>query len=98
MKHKWVMVEEDAHHRAIRIFKSQKSAYNSGAVVWPMCYAVAVYHIRRAIWLRSEGQCEICSSVVSEDSGQMHEKVHRGHGGEISIDNSVFICWKCHKR
>jgi hypothetical protein len=27
----------------------------------------------------------------------MHEKLHRGKGGEISFENSILICHPCHR-
>jgi 5-methylcytosine-specific restriction endonuclease McrA len=57
----------------------------------------AVSEIRHHIFVRSGGECEHCGVPVTESSGHMHEKQHRGKGGEISIENSVFICAKCHQ-
>ena len=97
MKNRMVWVEEDDLFRAVRIFKSRKAAYASNTRISLMLRAVAVFHIRRQIWIRSNGMCELCTSVVTETSGHMHEQQHRGKGGEISLDNSVFICPKCHQ-
>ncbi len=58
---------------------------------------LAVGSIRRQIFWRSEGFCEMCGEIVLESSGHMHEKQHRGKGGEISLENSIFICAKCHQ-
>lgn len=60
--------------------------------------ALAVNSIRRQIVVRSDGECEICAAPVTESSGNMHEKVWRGKGGEISLANSIFICRTCHHR
>jgi hypothetical protein len=98
MKNKIVWAEKDDQYRAIRIFKSKKAALNSGVCVSPILYAVAVYQIRRTIWLRSKGECELCAAPITESSGHMHEQQHRGKGGEISLANSVFICPICHRR
>lgn len=87
----------------IRIFKSYTAAMHlvcKGKAVnaVQMCYDDAVKAIRKQIFYRSKGFCELCSSIVLEQSGHMHEMKHRGRGGEISLSNSVFICPKCHQR
>lgn len=82
--------------RAIRIFRSYTAAA-FGTNVQQMKYGEAVKDIRHQLFLRSKGNCEQCGSIVSEDSGHMHERQHRGKGGEISLANSIFICPKCHK-
>src|ERR1700722_19158151 len=80
----------------VRIFKSKKAAYASGEVVWEVTRAWAVASIRHQIFVRSDGDCEQCGSPITESSGHMHERKHRGRGGEISLENSVFICAICH--
>ena len=99
MNDKMVWVEEDrATGCAIRIFKHTKDAFNSDGYVMLWLRSKAVWNIRHACFLRSRGECEICTAPVTEVSGHMHEKLHRGKGGEISLVNSVFICPPCHKR
>jgi 5-methylcytosine-specific restriction endonuclease McrA len=61
-----------------------------------MDYAEAVKSIRHQLFLRAKGFCELCGDIVLESSGHMHEQKHRGKGGEISLENSVFICPICH--
>ena len=56
----------------------------------------AVASIRKTIWIRSKGHCEKCGEIVTEQTGHMHEVIHRGRGGEIALDKSRFICQKCH--
>ena len=56
----------------------------------------AVKNIRDQIWDRCKGECEWCSKIISKDSMHMHEKIHRGQGGEISLENSCGICYECH--
>ena len=62
-----------------------------------MSYADAVKSIRKQIFYRSKGFCELCAAIVVESSGHMHEQLHRGQGGEISLANSIFICATCHR-
>lgn len=92
----WVEVTADREH-VVRIFKNKKAAWTVVGLVCEMMYAVAVADIRHQIFVRSEGYCELCGVQVTESSGHMHEKQHRGKGGEISLANSVFICPHCHR-
>jgi 5-methylcytosine-specific restriction endonuclease McrA len=80
-----------------RIFRSKAAALSSGACIWYMRRSDAVGAIRHAIFVRSGGDCELCSSPVTEDSGHMHERQWRSRGGEISLENSIFICAHCHQ-
>lgn len=61
---------------------------------------VAVETIRNQILERAKrGECyycEYCDCTLTPNSGHMHEKVLRSLGGEISMENSVFICYRCH--
>jgi len=97
-----VWVEQNAKGEAIRIlskanakletFRSSETTYYGWDSVEAVC------SVRRQIFDRCRGECEICASPVTESSGHMHEQKHRGKGGEISLDNSIFICVQCHKR
>lgn len=93
----WVELASDGIS-PIRIFKSRSTAFASGCAIGPFyTHTVAVAKIRHQLWLRSKGFCELGGEPVTEASGHMHEMVHRGKGGEISMQNSVFICPKCHQ-
>src|ERR1035437_3756586 len=82
-----------------RIFRSRKAAHDFGENwVVERNRTEAVASIRKQIFYRSHGYCEICGALVLETSGHMHEQVPRGKGGEISLENSIFICPKCHAR
>jgi hypothetical protein len=98
----WVEIDPDTRY-VVRIFKSQKQMvlqmpYAECGTTQQMLYKVAVWDVRHQCWLRSKGECELCGDTVTEQSGQMHERQHRGKGGEISVANSVFVCAKTHKR
>lgn len=97
MKNCWVGVLRNTV-TPIRIFKSLNAAIKSGDSFLQMPYFDAVKSIRKQIFYRSKGFCELCGAIVLESSGQMHEQKHRGKGGEISLENSVFICPTCHTR
>ena len=95
MKTAWV--EIDTAGEPIRIFKSWVAASLSQCNVKEMSYAEAVGEIRHRLFVLSEGDCDLCGSPVTESAAQMHEMKHRGKGGEISLENSVMICAKCHQ-
>lgn len=84
----------------IRIFRGRtfavlSPAYAEGRVgEWPKKDAVAV--VRKIVFERSQGECERCGEITTERSGEMHEMVPRGHEGEVSVENSWFICNSCH--
>ena len=61
----------------------------------------AVSEIRKQIWQRCAGNCEWCRKRIIQDGPlkqkmHMHEKILKGSGGEVSLDNSCGICENCH--
>jgi len=92
-----VLVEKNWQGLAIRIFRGSHAAFVHGMIVDTMEYKQAVGQIRHQLFIRSGGYCELCGDIVLESSGHMHETKHRGQGGEISLENSVFICAKTHR-
>lgn len=97
----FVYVEADTSvspPRVIRIFRNEKAAFASHVVLISMPREDAVSSVRHQLFLRSKGFCEWCGDILTESSGHMHEKKHRGKGGEISLENSFFICVKTHKK
>jgi len=101
---KFVWVEVDLCGDPVRIFKNYKASLRLPEYLvqrWPK--GLAIRTIRSAIYKRSwdeggQAHCEKCGVGVTEDSGEMHEKNPRGKGGEISLENSVFICQNCHRK
>jgi 5-methylcytosine-specific restriction endonuclease McrA len=92
----WVQVDEFTGW-ATRIFKNQKAALtNVENFVQQMDRALAVSQIRRQIFDRQEGVCINCPTMLTFSSGHLHEKIHRGQGGEISLENSEMLCADCH--
>lgn len=91
----WVELDKDGRF-PVRIFKSQKAAMLCPNRIDYWDRALAVKLIRTALFVRSQGFCELCASVVTLKSGHMHERKFRGKGGEISLENSVFICARTH--
>lgn len=80
----------------IRIFRNAHDAFTFSGEAKLMPYREAVSAIRVLIWLRTKGECEWCSKIISERSMHLHEQISRGNGGEISLANSVGICYDCH--
>ena len=94
---KMVWVETTAQGLPIRIFRSRlATAGYHRTYVLKMDRAQAVADIRHQLFIRSEGFCELCISPINEKTAHMHEQIHRGQGGEISLANSVMICPTCH--
>jgi hypothetical protein len=93
----WVVLNA-VSGQAVRIFRTQKAAAEFEGYVLKIPYFTAVSEIRHQLWLRCRGECELCAASITESSGHMHEQKHRGKGGEISMENSVFICPICHRR
>ena len=91
-----VCVETDELGFAIRIFKTEKHAAESGLPYIYLARKIAVGQIREQVWFRTKGECEWCSKFISSNSMHMHEVIHRGQGGEISLANCVGICYDCH--
>ena len=56
----------------------------------------AVGAIRKKIWERCKGYCEKCGDLITNEQMHMHEQVPRGECGEISLDNSIALCYNCH--
>jgi len=93
-------VEIGQDGRAIRIFRNFKLA--CGALSYPsriahMLRATAVEDIRRQVWERDNKRCTHCGTMVRWHIMQLHERIWRGRGGEVSIDNSVTLCADCHQ-
>jgi 5-methylcytosine-specific restriction endonuclease McrA len=96
---KLVYVELNNKGRVSRIFRGYPTPVSSALVreIAQMSRTKAVAEVRRQIVLRANGACEYCGAAVSEQTGHMHEKIYRSHGGEISLANSVFVCYPCHR-
>lgn len=55
-----------------------------------------VGEIRHRIWAEQKGLCISCGIFVTELQAHLHERVFRGHGGAISLENSEILCAECH--
>ena len=84
-----------------RIFKCTKKALKADPLyVMKMDRGKAVGMIRIQVIAKAIRQkailCQLCGAVVTETTGEMHEVLPRGKGGEISLDNCIYICYNCH--
>jgi len=104
MKSKLVLVEVNLQGDPIRIFRTVKDSLQvdvESVQEVPKAYAVGA--IRRQVFARAGctphqiGECEWCGRNISWETGEMHEKVFKGKGGEVSVVNSVAICHECHQ-
>jgi 5-methylcytosine-specific restriction endonuclease McrA len=91
----WVQIEDG---NITRIFRNRKAAIASEGVVEKHEKADAVSQIRNRVFELAEGFCKYCNKYVPFCMGHMHEEKHRGEGGEVSIYNSVWSCWECHRK
>lgn len=87
---------ELVNDKPIRIFRNAADARLSGAEIteWPRVDAVR--SIREQVYKRASGQCERCGKRLSWKQMHMDERVPRGQGGEVSLDNSWCLCAGCH--
>jgi hypothetical protein len=92
-----VRVEYGPHGLPIRIFRKDHQ-YLQCPEQWLgiMTKKEAVGSIRRQVFDRCEEKCEQCESYITWETMHMHEKVFKGKGGEVSLENSIGLCSKCH--
>ena len=95
----WVAVDAFAAPR--EVFKSQSAALraiqeNEKVCIVEMDRMRAVVHIRRRVYARAKGRCEKCNETLTPMTAHMDEKVSRGEGGNISLDNCWLLCSNCH--
>lgn len=106
---KKVWVESNAQGLPIRIFTSKSvmfplvtSISRGGGYTFQMERKAAISGIRAQVFVRCQDHCELCGAFVTENGpdhkGDLHERVWRGDGGEISLENSIFVCRRCHNK
>lgn len=88
--------------KVVRIFRNAKDpraiAALSDGTLGLGERAKAVRDIRQAVFARDSYACTHCGKVVTWETGQLHERVWRGRGGEVSLDNCTTLCAACHKK
>jgi len=77
------------------IFKTEKSVPLNVEVI-VMEKADAVRSIRDDVWFRQDGECLRCGEIITKPGFHMHERVHKGRGGLVSLDNAMGLCYSCH--
>lgn len=82
--------------KCVRIFRNPADARLSGVEVFEWARKDATGSIRQQVYDRAQGECERCGKRLSWKQMHMDEKVSRGEGGEISLDNSWVLCYDCH--
>lgn len=83
----------------VRIFRNEKAAVANGRSwdsVARVLRSFAVTEIRRAVWLRDNKTCTHCGKTVLWVVMNLHERIWRGRGGEISVANGTTLCYDCH--
>lgn len=84
--------------KIVRIFKTEMRArlYEGPGEVSFMSRKDATEAIRRGVFERSGGHCRDCGSPITWATMHMHETIERSEGGEVSLENSIALCAKCH--
>jgi hypothetical protein len=93
--------------KVIRIFRTAKASAvfyanlvlhpDNTATITTMPRPTAVEAIRRQLFEQQKHLCAWCGEELTWGSCQMHEKIPRGKGGEISLLNSTILCYDCHQ-
>lgn len=55
-----------------------------------------ISYIRKELFTRQKGLCLWCGARLTSKMAHMHERLFRGKGGKISLDNSIILCYSCH--
>lgn len=95
---KLVRVELGEDGTPVRIFRRDKRWLEVPfeRIAWRQ-KAEAVGIIRRKVFDRSKSRCEQCERFVTWESFEMHERIFKSRGGEVSMDNSIALCKSCHQ-
>lgn len=86
-------VELDDNDKFVRIYRKFPPP-GVRSTTAERCQAVA--EIRLRVFERAGGRCEYCNAFINFRTGHMHEKIPKGRGGEVSLENCVAICARCH--
>ena len=94
---KMVRVLRGEDGRICRIFRNDKKYLDfPSCQVYTVTKSEAVKDLREQVYERSGHECERCGRAITWVSMEMHEKIHRGKGGEQSLENCVALCHNCH--
>jgi len=53
--------------------------------------------LRKQVWAKCEGQCEICEDEIGEKEFEAGHIVARALGGQTELDNLIPICFACNR-
>lgn len=95
-----VWVEYGDKENVIRIFRSapfgiQNTVDRDRIREIPRYDAVSA--IRMQVRRRADDHCDRCGCVLPGYAGEMHERVPKGKGGEVSLENCWWLCHRCHQ-
>jgi 5-methylcytosine-specific restriction endonuclease McrA len=100
---KIVRVEIGETGLPIRIFRTKEWRNLPEDKVQKMDRGKAVSLIRIQVFDRAYNleleiyECERCGRTITEETGQMHETIFKGKGGEVSLENCEALCRLCHQ-
>lgn len=89
-----VYVELDLDGKVYRLLTHKESVTNLRCMT--MDRAEAVEAIRYRVFKNSGHKCRDCGNPITWATFHMHEKISRGKGGQIGVDNSIALCSSCH--
>lgn len=96
-----VWVELGEKSQVLRIFRNRCEALAvsmQGDIITALVEkADAVGNIRQQVFNRANWRCEHCGASLTYKTGQMHEKLPKGKGGEVSLENCMLLCYNCHQ-
>ena len=100
---KWVRVLLNEENRPVRIFRDRTwRDFPEGRVI-EMTKSEAVGSIREQVFERARNpltgqfECRNCGRIITWKSGEMNERVPKGSGGEVSLENCEALCHDCHQ-
>ena len=102
MPTKWIRVLIGVDGRPVRIFRNREWRDFPVESVVQMIKTEAVRSIREQVFERAKNpltglcECHNCGRIITWKTGEMHEKIFRGKGGEQSLENCEARCRECH--
>lgn len=91
-----IEVRDSKTYQIFRSAKAWVAAGVRGAKLSVMPRVDAVRQIRWQLYI-NDPHCRWCGEGVSWEGCQMHEVIPRSNGGEISLENSIILCYDCHQ-
>lgn len=92
-----LIVDSAVHQAAHELLGVESKVGPTPETLKHMDRGLAVSQIRRQVWNRQEGLCARCPEIIRWNGSHMHEKIHKGDGGEVSLENCELLCAECHR-